>query len=67
MDITISKISYFSFSFKLNVKESANTKNVVWRGKRGCEKVICDGPLVRALEISQKLGRGVTRKGWGKI
>ena len=33
VSIKISKISYFSFSFKLNEKKKVALKNVVWKGK----------------------------------
>ena len=64
MSIKISKISYFSFSFKLNEKK-VPLKNMVWRG--GLQENFAGmGELIfnRGLEIFQKRGArlGVEKK-----
>ena len=56
MSITRTKISYFSFSFKLNEKKKVLLKNMVWTG--GLQETFCWRGLMfnRGLEIFQKRG-----------
>ena len=74
MDIKISKISYFSFIFKLNEKRKVPLKNMVCRG--GLQETFCLRSSLmfnRELEIFQKragltrVSRFDTQRNYGKV